>query len=174
MTTRRAFLKVAAGLAAGLGLTKYAEPLLAISDQGDWIEDRGSFVILRVPDGKSFANEVINKPAIVLLGVKSAIRDTSFNSYMNIKFSPNSIAESLKVDTTTSYTERARSSIVISGEGGNFRDSQIVSGPRDLFALDATEMRGTVLKDTWLRHPCFKLVGTAGTSWWPESDIRRG
>ena len=60
---RRSFLSVLAGASAALGLARYAEPFALTPDaHHEWVEDKGDYVIIRVPDFKTFARETINKP----------------------------------------------------------------------------------------------------------------
>lgn len=82
---RRGFLKIATSLVGALSIAKYSEPLFAIPNAyKDWIEDKGDFFIVRVPDFKSFANELLAKPVIFLMGEKSIIRGVNVQGFANL------------------------------------------------------------------------------------------
>ena len=82
---RRGFLKLAVAMIGGTAVTRYAEPLVDIADTNrDWIEDKGDYCVIRVPDFKTFANEVIAKPVIFLLGQQAAVQNVDIAGYANI------------------------------------------------------------------------------------------
>jgi hypothetical protein len=72
-TTRRTFLRLTGAAAGALVIAKYAEPLAVLADHGPWVEDKGDFYIVRVPDFKTFANEHLEKPTIFLLGESATV-----------------------------------------------------------------------------------------------------
>jgi len=88
---RRTFLKASAGVALAAaamskGLTLLDEPELLIADSHkDWIEDKGDFYIVRVPDYKTFARETLDKPTILLLGENSTAKDLDIDGYLNVE-----------------------------------------------------------------------------------------
>ena len=84
--TRRTFLKLAGAAAAAMGITRYAEPMEIVPEfrHGDWIEDRGDFYIVRVPDNKVFANEILTKPTIFLLGQSAIVRQIELHGFCNV------------------------------------------------------------------------------------------
>lgn len=84
--TRRGFLKIGTAILGTLTVTKYAEPLIDLTPSvHDWIDDRGDFVIVRVPSLKTFANEVIRKPAILLLGHHSTVLGVDVHGFANVR-----------------------------------------------------------------------------------------
>lgn len=108
---RRGFLK----LAAAAGIVRYAEPLMAMHDPHEWIEDRGDFVIIRVPEYKIFAGAQIEKPAIFLMGAQSTVRDIRMLSYANIlTHGPATIADSV-FDARLHQTENERPVMCVGG-----------------------------------------------------------
>ncbi len=82
--SRRGFLKLGSAIVGGLSLIKYAEPAVQIPHSHEWIDDKGDFVIVRVPAFKSFANELITKPAIFVLGERALVRAIEVRGYSNI------------------------------------------------------------------------------------------
>lgn len=88
MNNRRGFLKLlgaAVGAAAVPGILTYAEPLLAIPIEGrEWVEDRGDFYVVRVPDFKTFAREVLDKPTIFLLGQQAILTNVLVSGFANL------------------------------------------------------------------------------------------
>jgi hypothetical protein len=103
---RRTFLKVSASVALASaamskGLILLDEPELPIADNyKDWIEDRGNFYIVRVPDYKTFAKETLDKPTILLLGENSIAKDLDINGYLNVEISNRSQFISTRVDSS--------------------------------------------------------------------------
>lgn len=78
---RRTFLQVSAAVG---GLLMFKEPLAAVEDQGDWIEDRGAYAIVRVPAGKTFDREKFNKPLVLYMGDGSTLKDVECNGFVNL------------------------------------------------------------------------------------------
>lgn len=95
---RRSFLKTASATAL-IPLSTYAEKYENISDNGGWIEDKGDYCIIRVPDFKSFSNEVIKKPAILILGTEAKCHDVSFYGFLNVFYKNNSVIDRVLVDS---------------------------------------------------------------------------
>lgn len=82
---RRGFLKIGMHLLGALQLIKYSEPIVAIDEsKNDWIEDKGDFCIVKVPDFKTIAREVIDKPTILILGEASVVRELEIRGFVNI------------------------------------------------------------------------------------------
>ena len=87
MTNKRGFLKLASALVGGLMVTKLsAAPIIDFTKKvsHDWVEDRGDFYIVRVPDYKTFSNEVLDKPTVFLLGDQTTVRGVSIDGYANV------------------------------------------------------------------------------------------
>lgn len=85
--SRRGFLRVAgaAGAVLGAGVVLYRETTnLVLPTSNDWIEDRGDFLIVRVPDEKMFKGEKLLKPTILVMGMRSMVRDCEVYGYLNI------------------------------------------------------------------------------------------
>ena len=114
--TRRGFLKIGAAILGSIGIVRYSEPLIEIARSHKWIEDKGDFVIVRVPDFKSFANETINKPAIFIMGQESTVKNLEVLGFANF-YAPEggSILQS-RFDTSRMVTEITRSPVTIKGQ----------------------------------------------------------
>lgn len=84
--SRRTFLKIGSILTGGLVLSKYTEPIVEIVEpyRHRWVEDMGDFYIVRVPDSKSFSNELLDKPTIFLLERFAIVNSVSVIGYSNI------------------------------------------------------------------------------------------
>lgn len=140
MIERRGFLKMLGALGASTGLVTYAEPLMKLAPvRHEWIEDRGDFVIIRVPDYKSFAHEVIEKPAIMFLGYGAAAEFLEFRSYLNVDFGQGSWLRHSEVDTTRSRTELQRSTLRMRGRNGRVEYCCFKSGPSDKYSIEVEE-----------------------------------
>jgi hypothetical protein len=82
---RRVFLGAGAVAAGGLLVKSYTEPLGQVAaEYKDWIEDKDDYCIIRVPDGKAFINERIDKNVILLLGAYSTFKGVDVRGYANI------------------------------------------------------------------------------------------
>lgn len=82
---RRTFLKVlGAGAAIASAPTIYRELDRLVADPKDWIEDHGDFVVVCVPDGKTFAKERIEKPMLLYLGRGSQFLDCTVLGFANV------------------------------------------------------------------------------------------
>ncbi len=117
--SRRTFLRTTAAAAA---VIVFAEPLRLLSASGDWIEDKGDFLIVRIPDGKTFAKEVLKKPAIVLMGAGSLMRDVEVIGFANIRLN-NSRVDGCSFDARSMRTELKREVVRLDGEKGVFAEN---------------------------------------------------
>lgn len=89
MLNKRGFLKIASALVGGLTLSKYTNAEFFVSEKKvsafqDWIEDRGDFYVVTIPDFKSFSNEILNKPTVFLAGHNSSISRIRITGFVNI------------------------------------------------------------------------------------------
>lgn len=115
--TRRGFLKLLGAVAASVGIVKYAEPLLSIPQAGhDWIEDRGDFYIVRVPDFKEFARETLEKPTIFLLGEMAIVRDVRVTSFANVHSPRGGLVHGCIFDSSKAEAENDRPVMKLKGE----------------------------------------------------------
>jgi hypothetical protein len=114
---RRGFLKLGAVLIGALTLTKYAEPLVDVADTNhDWIEDRGDYLIVRVPDFKTFANEMISKPVIFILGEQAIIRAVEVEGFANIYAPKGGLVTASRFDGSRMVTEKDRPLVNLKAE----------------------------------------------------------
>lgn len=146
MIARRGFLRLlgAAGVAAGL--VKYAEPIVEFVQDGAWIEDKGSFLILRIPDGKTFANETFRKPVLVMMGLRSILRDTEFIGVVNIDAGKGgALIQGNIFDASRVLTDRVRPVIEMRGNDFELRDSVVTAGQSNDYAVRISEGSGGVL-----------------------------
>lgn len=82
---RRTFLKTATALVGGVLAAKYLEPLTNISQiHNDWIEDKGDYYIVRIPDNSIFSNEILDKPTIFVTGAYVALKRLEITGFVNI------------------------------------------------------------------------------------------
>jgi hypothetical protein len=116
--TKRGFLKVAGGVAGALGLQLYSEPLIAIPKRHEWIEDRGDFYIVRVPSGKSFVNEHLDKPTIFQAGERSHINNVKIDGYVNLYFISQLSAGHITIDASRMSTQATRPALKVQGHLG--------------------------------------------------------
>ena len=115
---RRGFLKLISAAAGALALARYAEPFVAVADtHRDWIEDNGDYLVVRVPDFKTFANETLKKPVIFLLGQQAIVRHVDVAGFVNL-FSPKGgIIYGSCFDCSQMVTENKRPVAVVMGDG---------------------------------------------------------
>ena len=121
MIERRTFLK----LASAVGLAKYSEPVVARlvePARHQWIEDKGDYIIVRVPECKTFANETLLKPAILLLGSGSIVSRITSKSYVNALFEPGSVMKECLLDGRHMTTEEPRAVMMVAGSGFDILD----------------------------------------------------
>ena len=114
---RRTFAKIGTALMGGLVLAKYAEPLALVpTEYRDWIEDRGDFFIVRVPDYKTFERETLNKPTIILMGERTTVRDIEVQGYTNVHAPKGGRIDECTFDTRTMVVEKPREVIRLAAE----------------------------------------------------------
>lgn len=116
-TLRRTFLKAGTAVLGALTLARYTEPLIAMPDSShEWIEDKGDFVIVRVPDFKTFANEVIDRPAIFLLGENANVKHVDVKGYVNLYAPKGGSVTYSKFDASKMLVGRERSVMELKAE----------------------------------------------------------
>ena len=127
---RRGFLKLAAAFIGGMAVTKYVEPIIQVANtHKDWIEDKGDFCIVRVPDFKTFSSEVIEKPVIFILGANSVVRYVDVLGYVNL-YGPNGgMVDNCRFDASRMVTEHGRHVVKAKGESLVFINVNIISSP---------------------------------------------
>lgn len=114
---RRGFLKLGTAIVGSLAIIHYAEPIIKLTKHHQWVEDKGDFLIVRVPDFKSFANETLNKPTVFLMGERSTVRGVDLKGFANI-YAPNGAAIKDSVfDASSMSTASNRSVIELHGSG---------------------------------------------------------
>ena len=136
MLQRRGFLQIFGATAAAVGLTRYAEPFVSIAPRHEWIEDRGDFLIIRVPDGKTFAREVIDKPAILFLGANAIAHTLQFRSYLNVDVQPLGMLRDSDINASARTTEQRRATMRIRGQGGRFESLSVTAGSHDTYCME--------------------------------------
>lgn len=85
---RRSFLKIGSALVAGTAVTTYAQPLLNIitlNAKHQWVQDKGDYYVVTIPENKSFAKEYLDKPTIFLFGDNSKLLDVSVIGFANMR-----------------------------------------------------------------------------------------
>jgi hypothetical protein len=126
---RRGFIKIGAAILGSIGIVRYSEPLIEIAQSHEWIEDKGDFVIVLVPDFKSFVNETINKPAIFIIGQASMVKNLEVLGFANF-YAPEggSILQS-RFDASRVVAESSRSAAIIKGQGVIMNGCSIMTAP---------------------------------------------
>lgn len=112
---RRGFLKLMGAAGAAVALARYSEPVIAMPACKDWIEDKGDYYIVRVPDFKTFVNVKLDKPAIFGLGEAAVVRGVSVMGFSNV-YAPRGgkVLES-QFDARGMTVGRARSVVHLAG-----------------------------------------------------------
>ena len=115
LQNRRSFLKTGTTLVGGVLLTKYIEPIVPIAElkKHEWIEDKGDFYIVRVPDSKTFANEMLDKPTIFLLGHYTVVKDIVVNGCVNVVAKGESLIHDCNIDASKIMLPNPRPIIVV-------------------------------------------------------------
>jgi hypothetical protein len=114
---RRGFLKVGAAILGGLAITRYSEPIIQIVEKNEWIEDKGDYVIIRVPDFKTFANETIAKPAIFIMGQAATVKAIEVAGFANVYAPKGGLIMDSRFDASRMKTEEDRPVINLKAEG---------------------------------------------------------
>lgn len=114
MLIRRSFLKIASAAASSLAV--YREPLSLLTDpHNDWLEDRGSFVIIKVPDNKTLKNITVPKPAIISLGLSATMVDVAIRGFANIIGKPGAHVLECTFDASSMRAELDRCVVHLGG-----------------------------------------------------------
>lgn len=82
---RRTFLKVLGASAAVASAPQlYREAHRFVAKPKDWIEDHGDFLVVRVPDGMTFAKEKLGKPVLLFMGNRTRFHDCEITGFCNV------------------------------------------------------------------------------------------
>jgi hypothetical protein len=119
MIERRGFLKVATMMVGSVLVAKYIEPAIELikPEKHTWIEDKGDFYIVRVPEYKTFAKEILDKPTIFLMDHHSTVTQVDVKGYSNIKMSGYCTVTESRFDVSEMITEQERSVLLVNGTG---------------------------------------------------------
>lgn len=129
---RRGFLKLAAAVIGGMAVTKYAEPLIQVAGaHHDWIEDKGDYCIIRVPDFKTFANEIIAKPVIFIMGEQAIVRSVDVGGFANVYAPKGGMVDACRFDGSRMVTEQKRPLVNIKGDGLMVTGVHFIGGPNN-------------------------------------------
>jgi len=113
---RRGFLKVLSAILGTAAIATYVEPIFTFQESySDWIEDKGDFFIVRVPDFKKFSGETLDNPTIFILGQKSTVSDVVVNGYANISAQYGGRVLDSRFDASKMTTQNPREVVKISG-----------------------------------------------------------
>jgi len=124
---RRGFLKVGTALVGGVVLAKYVEPILAaLPERHEWIEDRGDFLIVRVPDYKTFAKERLEKPTIFLMGERATVRDVRVIGFSNVYAPHGGIVSGCRFDGSSMATDTDRAVMTLKGHNVFVEDNHFI------------------------------------------------
>lgn len=135
---RRGFLKLGAALIGALTVAKYAEPVVAVADTNfDWIEDKGDYCIVRVPDFKTFAHEVISKPVIFILGEQAIVRAVEVEGFANIYAPKGGQVTASRFDASRMVTEKDRPVINLNAKDITISDCHLIGTGGPAFRFHA-------------------------------------
>lgn len=119
--TRRGFLRVLSGASAVIAITSTARSLMLYDEQDlerpislryrDWVEDRGDFYVVRVPSGKSFAKEFLNKPVVMILGRGSLATNLRIDGFVNLYGDRGSVLSNTYIDSSGYQSVQSRSAL---------------------------------------------------------------
>lgn len=97
--SRRGFLVVASGLVTtisdamrptqGLIALVEAENESPVESVSDWITDKGDFYVVRVPAGKTFSIDLLDKSSVFYLENAAMVTRTQINGFVNVVFETN-------------------------------------------------------------------------------------
>lgn len=131
--TKRGFLKLASALIGGVSFMRYAEPVIAMPKvTHDWIDDRGDFVIITVPDFKTFKNEVIPKPAIFALGEGALVAGCEISGFSNIFAKQGASLKDCLFDGSRMLTENSRAVVTLVRGFPYIVDSTIIGNTQSI------------------------------------------
>jgi hypothetical protein len=128
---RRAFLKTASVISGGVMLPVYSEPLIQFSEYRNWVQDKGDYYIVNVPERKVFGNENLDKPTIFLLGVSSSVVNVSITGFTNIRGSKGVAIRNFYVDTRNCRSDTNRASIILQNFMTSVVENVRVEAPPD-------------------------------------------
>jgi hypothetical protein len=139
---RRGFLKVVSALAAATGLVRYIETPILMPNKHEWIEDMGDYYIVRVPEGKTFANERLDKPTLFGLEDRATVTGIEVLGYANVYHKGQFAFMHSRFDTSKMILDHKRPAMNIIGVGPANKAGSMLNG---------------IHVDTGLRHPELSL-----------------
>lgn len=128
--TRRGFLKLVTTIIGGIAITKYSEPIVQVKSSHEWIEDKGDFAIVRVPDFKTFANETIAKPTIFILGQQSIVKQVDVTGFANVYAKQGGMVFGSRFDASKMEIQDRDAILHLVAENTQIIDCQLIGNQR--------------------------------------------
>jgi hypothetical protein len=115
----------------------------------DWIEDKGDYCIVRVPDFKTFAHEAISKPVIFILGEQAIVRAVDVEGFANIYAPKGGLVTASRFDGSRMVTEQDRPLVNLKAEGLTISECNLIGKDRPLLFTSTTvqlaDFRGDIV-----------------------------
>jgi hypothetical protein len=168
---RRTFLKTASAVIGGVLVSKYLEPMFNLADvHKDWIEDKGDFYIVRVPDNSIFKNEKLDKPVIFVTGAYVTLANLDVQGYANIiAKGPINIRDNVfDASKVLSLKEMDRSVVRFDSPVG---DASIVMRDCNIIGNQIARPRSVDVWREGAEHVIHQLPFTEKNSWYQQKKI---
>lgn len=125
MLVRRTFMKLGVQAVGALSVVRYADAFQPIPESRMWIEDKGDFCIVRVPENKTFDNEVFEKPVIFIMGDGANVLRTTVNSFSNFAVGRNALVSDCVFDVGNSVMKDRKEVVIMDGHSATIQYCRI-------------------------------------------------
>lgn len=151
---RRTFLR----LAASTPIALYSEPWALVVNAGrKWVEDRGEYLVIRIPENEMFRDEELTKPAIVFMGRCAVMKGVRTEHFTNIFGAGYNAIFDTYFDGRKIQSERPRALVEVKSKGEILIGSSLFyCGPGTESALRVTAPDLTVAS---VRNCYFSCAG---------------
>jgi hypothetical protein len=127
---RRGFLKLATTFVGGIAVAQYVQPEMVLPELHPWVTDMGNFYYVKIPAGRTFSNEKLDKPCVFLFGERSTACNLEINGFVDAHFPQGMFFKDNTIDASRYLIDGRTDAIELFGSnsGGVITRNRFIGG----------------------------------------------